>query len=208
MRWCPQVRELERESGDLTSKLGAAYGEADVFVALVDKCFEAKVREGAEAVLCCAALAALEQAAGHPGLVCTFRDCLCLALGGAGRRPTHHTLHPLHTTPTGGQVFVRGLPLWQGVPEGGPLLHLAGHLGGPAGRRHVSACPRSLARLLAGWPIRLLASLYACFRLAAALLAARLAGWLAERWRCAAVQGVPGARSAAPASLLLLPCWV
>lgn len=38
------MRELEREQGDLATKLGAAYGSGDVFVALVDKCYEAKVR--------------------------------------------------------------------------------------------------------------------------------------------------------------------
>jgi hypothetical protein len=39
-----KLSELESEQADLDKKLVGSYGEDDVFVALVDRCFEAKVR--------------------------------------------------------------------------------------------------------------------------------------------------------------------
>lgn len=38
-----KLSELEKEQKGLEGKLGGSYGEADAYVALVDRCFEAKV---------------------------------------------------------------------------------------------------------------------------------------------------------------------
>ena len=47
-----KLNELESELSDIDKKLVGSYGEDDVFVALVDRCFEAKVRQPA----CCGGL--------------------------------------------------------------------------------------------------------------------------------------------------------
>ena len=56
---------------------------------------------------------------------------------------------PVRLSSPGGQVHLRGVPLRQGLPEGGPLLHLPGHLVGAGGERHPHGL-QERAGLLAG----------------------------------------------------------
>ena len=55
----------------------------------------------------------------------------------------------VHSCPSSLSSGVHGLPLLQGCPEGGPLLHLARHLGGAGGERHAHGLQGG-RRLLAG----------------------------------------------------------